>query len=276
MALSRLASLTVPELPEVETIRRYLAGHLPGRTIVATTSHESAKFLPAIEARGAGIDAVGRRGKYLLIVLDDDRELIVHLGMTGQLLLGTDAAGDQYVRASWALDDGRSLLFRDVRRFGRIRVVPTGDYATIATLHALGPEPDSAAFSSAHLHAALNASTRRIKTQLLSQRPVAGVGNIYADEALWLARVHPAARRISKPAAERLRDAIAQVIADGIDRGGTTLRDYRNAEGAQGENQFYLRCYGRADEPCERCGDLLRSRVWDARTTTWCQTCQRR
>jgi len=282
--------MAVPELPEVETIRRYLANHLPGRAITAASSHESAKFTPAIDATGAGIEQVGRRGKYLIVGLDDDRELVIHLGMTGQLLLGDSAnrgnrgnrgnseqvETDDYVRASWQLDDGRSLVFRDVRRFGRIRVVDAGEYSSIATLHALGPEPDSEAFTGAHLHQALNASSRRIKTQLLSQRPVAGVGNIYADEALWLARVHPAARRISKPAAARLRDAIAGVMASAIERGGTTLRDYRNAEGAEGENQFYLRCYGRAEEPCERCGTLLRSYVWDARTTTWCTSCQTR
>lgn len=270
----------MPELPEVETIRRYLEGELPGRLVTGASSHESAKFTPAQEVVGAGIENVRRRGKYLILGLDDDRELIVHLGMTGQVLFANrsdnDNVDDAYVRATWTLDDGRTLLFRDVRRFGRLRVVPAGEYQSITTLHALGPEPDSDEFTAAHLHKSLNASSRRIKTQLLSQRPVAGVGNIYADEALWLAKVYPAAREISKPAASRLRDAIADVIASAIVRGGTTLRDYRNAEGEQGENQFYLRCYGQAGEPCERCGTILRSRVWDARTTTWCQTCQRR
>ena len=266
----------MPELPEVETIRRQLEPILAGRAITSASSHPSEKFVEAPHATGAGIDRVRRRGKYLILDLDDDRELIVHLGMTGQLSVQDDPDLDDYVRASWMLDDGSTLVFRDVRRFGRIRVVEAGDYATIATLNELGPEPFDDAFTPAHLHQALRASSRRIKTQLLSQRPVAGLGNIYADEALWRSRVYPAARTISRPAAEQLHVAIVDVLRAGIDNGGTTLRDYRNAEGGQGTNQFHLQCYGRGGEPCDRCGELMRSRVWDARTTTWCPSCQQR
>lgn len=266
----------MPELPEVETIRAQLEPRLRGRTILQAESHPSAKFAPAVEAQGAGIDDVRRRGKYLIIALDDDRELIVHLGMTGVLSVPDQSSTSPYTRAQWELEDGRWLVFDDVRRFGRIRVVPTGDYETIATLRDLGPEPFDPAFTAEHLHAALNRSTRRLKTQLLSQRAVAGLGNIYADEALWQARVHPTARRISKPAAARLRDACVHVLQGAIENGGTTLRDYRNADGGSGSNQFHLRCYGRAGEPCERCGNELRSMVVDARTTTWCRTCQKR
>ena len=266
----------MPELPEVETIRRQLDPMLQGRSIAAAQSHPSAKFVEAAHAAGAGIDRVRRRGKYLIIDLDDDRELIVHLGMTGQLSIQPDPDLDDYVRASWELDDGSTLVFRDVRRFGRIRVVEAGDYATIATLHQLGPEPFDAEFTPEHLHRQLKASSRRIKTQLLSQRPVAGLGNIYADEALWRSRVYPAARSITRPATERLHEAIVDVLRAGIDNGGTTLRDYRNAEGGQGTNQFHLQCYGRGGEPCDRCSTPLRSRVWDARNTTWCPACQPR
>ena len=269
----------MPELPEVETIRVQLEPQLIGAVIVDSSSHPSAKFSEAIEAVGGGITDVGRRGKYLMIGLDDDRELIIHLGMTGVLSVTAPESpveGETYVRARWEFEDGRALVFRDVRRFGRIRVVPAGDYSDIATLKKLGPEPFDEAFTAAHLHRELTASSRRIKTQLLSQRPVAGLGNIYADEALWLARVYPAARAISKPAAARLRDACVEVLERSLSNGGTTLRDYRNAEGGSGNNQYHLRCYGRAGEPCERCGTELRSKVWDARTTTWCPTCQRR
>jgi len=266
----------MPELPEVETIRAQLDPLVAGRSIVSASSHPSAKFTPAIEAHGAQIEQVRRRGKYLLLDLDDQRELIVHLGMTGVLSVPEQASDSPYVRAQWELDDGRWLVFNDVRRFGRIRVVPAGDYASITTLRDLGPEPSDAAFTAQHLHRALNKSSRRLKTQLLSQRPVAGLGNIYADEALWLAQVRPTARSISKPAAARLRDACIEVIESAISNGGTTLRDYRNAEGGSGNNQFYLRCYGRAGEPCERCTTPLRSMVVDARTTTWCPTCQKR
>lgn len=266
----------MPELPEVETIRAQLHPLVTGRAILEASSHPSGKFTPAVEAQGAMIEGVRRRGKYLLFDLDDDRELIIHLGMTGVLSVPVDPEPGPYDRARWDLDNNATLLFQDVRRFGRIRVVPAGDYETIATLHTLGPEPFDPSFTAEHLHQALNNSTRRLKTQLLSQKPVAGLGNIYADEALWLARVLPSARSITKPAAARLRDACVDVLASAIENGGTTLRDYRNAEGGAGSNQFYLRCYGRADEPCERCGTLLRSRVLDARTTTWCPSCQKR
>jgi len=266
----------VPELPEVETIRAQLDPVISGCTITSASSHPSAKFTPAIEAQGSLIERVRRRGKYLLIDLDDDRELIIHLGMTGVLTVLDQIDEHPHVRACWQLDDKRTLTFRDTRRFGRIRVVPSGEYSTIATLNHLGPEPFDEAFTGTHLYTELRKSSRRLKTQLLSQRPVAGLGNIYADEALWLAKVRPSARTISKPAATRLRDACIEVIASAIANGGTTLRDYRNAEGESGSNQFHLRCYGRAGEPCERCGTELRSAVLDARTTTWCPRCQKR
>jgi len=266
----------MPELPEVETIRAQLHPLLAGRQILSADSHQSGKFTPAIEAAGAGIEAVRRRGKYLLVDLDDERELIIHLGMTGVLSVPTAIDESPYVRASWELDNERWLIFSDVRRFGRIRVVPAGDYSTIATLSNLGPEPSDPAFTAEHLYREVQKSSRRLKSQLLSQRPVAGLGNIYADEALWLAQVRPQARTLTKPAAQRLRDACVTVIEDAIGNGGTTLRDYRNADGGTGNNQFYLRCYGRSGEPCERCGDLLRSAAIDARTTTWCPTCQKR
>ncbi len=274
----------MPELPEVETIRRQLAPLLPGRSVTGADSHGSEKFLPARLIVGARFATVGRRGKYLIIGLDEDHELVVHLGMTGQLLHAAtvDALAplrfgtDPHVRAEWLLDDGAILVYRDVRRFGRLRVVETGDYSSIATLATIGPEPLDQTFTAAGLHEAVSKSTRHIKTQLLSQRPVAGIGNIYADEALWAASIDPAARTISRPAAARLHHAIRSVIRSAIDNGGTTLRDYRTADGSSGSNQFALVCYGRGGEPCLRCETPLRSKVIDARTTTWCPACQRR
>ncbi len=265
----------MPELPEVETVRRELLPELQGRSFVEGWTHPSAKFTPALEAVGSKVHDISRRGKYLLVQLDDDRELVVHLGMTGRLSPDGDA-DDPYVRAWWRLDDGRVLTFHDVRRFGRIRVVDAGDYSGITTLAALGPEPFSPDFTPHQLHRDLTASTRRIKTQLLSQRPVAGVGNIYADEALWRARVRPSARTITKPQATRLHGAIVEVLAAGLANRGTTLRDYRRPDGSKGENQHQLDCYGRSGLPCPRCATELRSRVFDARTTTWCPTCQKR
>ncbi len=270
----------MPELPEVETIRRQLEPRLRHRQLVESGSHWSAKFTPAVEAVGATVEGIGRRGKYLLFDLDDDRQLVVHLGMTGSLSVvdrwrPDEPAAGYYVRAWWRLDDGDSLVFRDTRRFGRIRVVPAGDHSSIATLAALGPEPLSDDFTAEGLYRSVRASSRRVKTQLLGQRPVAGVGNIYADEALWRAQVHPAARRLTRRQAVELHRAIRQVLAAAIDHRGTTLRDYRDAEGGTGENQHHLECYGRAGEPCARCGTPLRSRVYDARTSTFCPSCQR-
>ena len=143
-------------------------------------------------------------------------------------------------------------------------------------LAALGPEPFDPDFTAEHLWAGLRGGRSRVKTKLLGQRVVAGIGNIYADEALWHARVNPAARAVTRPAAERLRDAIVDVLRAGIDNGGTTLRDYRTVTGGQGSNQHHLSCYGRWGEPCIRCGTELRRRTIDGRTTTWCPTCQRR
>lgn len=273
----------MPELPEVETIRRELEPQIVGATIVDATAHESAKFQPARDAVGGRFTASSRRGKYLLLGLHDDRELVIHLGMTGQLHVdpptGSDpdeGTIDAYTRAAWHLDDGRTLVFRDVRRFGRIRVVPTGDYDGITTLAALGPEPLGPDFTADGLWQAMRGSKRRVKTQLLSQRPVAGVGNIYADEALWRAKVYPAARSLTRPQAELLHRAIVDVLQAGVDNGGTTLRDYRTVAGDEGSNQHYLDCYGRGGEPCPRCATPLRSQVWDARTTTFCPRCQQR
>jgi formamidopyrimidine-DNA glycosylase len=274
----------MPELPEVETIRRQLEPLVRGAVIVGADTHWSSKFTPALDAVGATIVDLSRRGKYLLFGLDDGTELVAHLGMTGAFQIVTgDAACDPscaahgpHVRAVWALDDGRQLVFRDTRRFGRLRVVEAGAYADIPTLHTMGPEPLSDAFSGHTLHAAIRGRSRAIKTQLLSQRPVAGVGNIYADEALFHARIDPRARRIGLERCDRLASQIKAVLQAGIDNGGTTLRDYVDAKGGQGANQHELVAYGRAGEPCAECGNPLHSIVLDARTTTFCRTCQRR
>ncbi len=265
----------MPELPEVETIRRALEPELVGRRLLHPWAFASPKFTPALTADDVEVMHVRRRAKYLLVGLHDDRELVIHLGMTGTVHLG-ETVDDGYVRARWALDDDRTLTFRDVRRFGRLRVVPTGDYRTIPTLAGAGPEPFDPEFDGAHLYAAVKHSRRHVKTQLLAQRAVAGLGNIYADEALWLAHVNPAVRTLTRRQADALAEAIVEVLTDGVRNGGTTLRDYRTVDGETGRNQHHLHAYGRAGQTCDRCSSELRSRVLDARTTTWCPTCQRR
>lgn len=275
----------MPELPEVETIRRQLEPRLVRRRIVDAAAHWSPKFSAATDAVGASFLSLDRRGKYLIAGLDTERELIVHLGMTGSLRVdpclddaGVEPAGtpDPHERARWILDDASALVFRDVRRFGRIAVVERGDHSALPTLAALGPEPFSDAFTPESLRRAARSSRRALKTLLLNQRVVAGVGNIYADEALWSAGVHPATRTLSRVQAGALHAALLDVLRAGLDNGGTTLRDYVDGEGNRGENQRTLRCYGRAGLPCLRCGATLCRNVIDARTSTWCSACQRR
>ncbi|WP_419862728.1 bifunctional DNA-formamidopyrimidine glycosylase/DNA-(apurinic or apyrimidinic site) lyase [Candidatus Poriferisodalis sp.] len=289
----------MPELPEVEVVRRQLEGPLTGCRIVEAWAHPSRKFASGTDAVGSEIETVRRRGKYLIAELDCGRDLIVHLGMTGRLCFAdvpeahemlsrpvdgpaaevmaqnAVSAGDPYVRAWWRLDNGETLCFHDVRRFGRIAVCDRGDYRDLPTLAAMGPEPLEGGLEAAAFWQASRRSSQRIKTQLLNQRLVAGVGNIYADEALFLARINPSARAISKPRAERLLEALRDVLRASIERGGSTLRDYYSLEGA-GDNQKYFVCYGRAGEPCVRCGTELRRRVLDQRSSTWCPQCQRR
>lgn len=303
---------SVPELPEVETIRRELAEHVVGRRFTEAWAFPHPKFTPALDVTGATVTGLVRRGKYLLFALDhhgddagddgddagddkDDgndgaRELVVHLGMTGALLLHStsDAADatmqDPYVRAWWTLAADTAqhpgnappglLLFRDVRRFGRLAVVASGQYS--GTLAVQGPDALDPTLSAEDLWRSLQRSRRMVKTQLLSQRPLAGIGNIYADEALWLAGVDPRRRRVTRHQGRALLDAIRQVLKVSLGNEGTTLRDYRLATGAMGRNRDRLACYGRAGEPCVRCGTTLRRAVLDGRTTTWCPACQRR
>ena len=267
----------MPELPEVETIRRQLEPLVVGRRFGEAWAFAHPKFVPALEAAGAAVESVGRRGKYLLLGLDGDRELVVHLGMTGSLRVRPAGdAGDAYVRAWWALDDpaGEALEFRDVRRFGRLAVAVGGAYA--GTLAVQGPDALDPSLSAEAFWRSLRASRRAVKTQLLSQRPIAGVGNIYADEALWRARVNPFRRTVTRTQAARLLDALREVMAGSIRYGGTTLTSYRTVEGRPGRNQQRLEVYGQAGLPCPRCGTDLRSQVLDGRTTTWCPSCQPR
>lgn len=279
----------MPELPEVETVRVQLEPLLAGKTVAEAGSHPSAKFLPARETVGYRFDVVGRRGKFLILsisVCDDvdehdgkasALELIVHLGMTGRLAVVDRPANEEnpYLRAWWSLDDGTTIEFSDVRRFGRIRVVQPGDYRSIPTLARAGPEPFDPDFDGRAFWELLRRSRRPIKTQLLSQRPVAGVGNIYADEALWLARINPKVRRLGRERASALLDAIRDVLELGLNNGGTTLRDYRQVDGSEGSNQNELNAYGRGSYPCRRCSATLKSDHLDGRTTTWCPRCQR-
>jgi formamidopyrimidine-DNA glycosylase len=202
--------------------------------------------------------------------------------MTGSLRVRPPGdTGDAYVRAWWGLDGGaaaappgEALEYRDVRRFGRLAVVEDGRYT--GTLAAQGPDALDPRVGAEDFWRALKRSRRAVKTQLLSQRPIAGVGNIYADEALWRARIHPARRSVTRVQAAALLEALRGVLTGGLRHGGTTLTSYRDADGRPGRNQQRLEVYGQAGLPCPRCGTELRARTLDGRTTTWCPSCQRR
>jgi formamidopyrimidine-DNA glycosylase len=217
---------------------------------------------------------VGRRGKFLILPLDGGDELIIHLGMTGRL---TPERPEKHLRVSMDLDDAPTLYFQDVRRFGRFLAVPAGDYSSLPTLAAMGPEPLSEAFTERDFCAALKASSVAVKTYLLSQRPVSGVGNIYADEALWRSGIHPLtpARELSKRKVPALMRAIREVLEASIAAQGTTLDSYRTVNGEVGAYLSELRAYGHAGEPCPRCGTPIERIVLAGRGTHYCPSCQR-
>ncbi len=268
----------MPELPEVESVRRQLDPELAGRTVreVRWDPHPSMprQFHQVELLRGRKIGSVGRRGKFLVCPLDEDLELVMHLGMTGAFTFEEPGA---HVRASFDLDDGRTLYFRDVRRFGRVAVVETGEYDALPMLALMGPEPLSDEFDPTGFAKALARTNAPVKPFLLSQRPVAGVGNIYADEALWHARINPASRSVGRKRAFALHSAIRLVLTEAIEREGTTFRDYVMVNGESGRNADFLIAYGQADvKPCPRCKGRLKKIVLGGRSTTYCPRCQRR
>jgi formamidopyrimidine-DNA glycosylase len=266
----------MPELPEVESVRRQLDPQLSGRRIDEVWYDRHAaiprQFVDVESAVGRTIVRVGRRGKFLISPLDAGLELVMHLGMTGAFRFDYD---DPYVRARLWLDDGRVLSFRDVRRFGRLAVVRAGAYDAIPTLAMMGPEPLSDDFDPEKFASVLARTKAPVKPFLLSQRAVAGVGNIYADEALWRARIHPASRHVGRIRALELHRSIRAVLSESIEREGTTFRDYQMVDGESGRNASFLVAYGQGGRPCSRCGTTMRKVVLGGRATTYCPRCQR-
>lgn len=237
------------------------------------------KYVGLDRALGRRIEAVGRRGKFLLMPLSGGLELVAHLGMTGVLAQEAPrGAAASHLRVRVALSGAApaTLYFVDPRRFGRFLVVDAGDYSQLPTLAALGPEPLEASFTVAAFAAALARSRVAVKTYLLSQRPVAGVGNIYADEALWRARVHPLtpAAALTRAQAKRLHGALREVLTAAVSAQGTTLADYRTLKGGTGEYAEQLEVYGHAGRSCPRCGHTLERLVVGQRGTTVCPHCQ--
>ena len=271
----------MPELPEVETARRGIAPHLVGRRIRRLEVREwrlrwpISRRLPAA-LRGRAIEAVGRRGKYLLIRAGGGT-LLWHLGMSGSLrVLADPPPPGPHDHVDLELSGGTVLRFRDPRRFGSLHWIG-GDPLRHRLLAGLGPEPLGEDFGGDWLHARSRGRRAAVKTFLMDARVVVGVGNIYASEALFEAGVAPSrpAGRISRARYGRLAEAVREVLARSIEAGGTTLRDFTEADGRPGYFARELRVYGRAGEPCVRCGEPVRVRTLGQRSSFYCPRCQR-
>jgi len=273
----------MPELPEVETVRARLAPALTGRRFVRVDIDDSRLTRPfepravAAELEGETVAAIERRGKYLVVRFESGRSLLIHLRMTGSLLharRGT-LADDPHRRAVVRLDDGSDVAYRDVRRFGTWLVVEADELEPYLAKR-LGGEPLERGFTARRLADRLAGRRAPVKAALLDQRTLAGMGNIYADEALWRAQVHP-----RRPAGELTADELGRVtkgvkeaLRAGIARQGATLRDYSTPDGGRGRMQYEFKVYGRAGEPCDRCGTPIEKTRVAGRGTWYCPSCQ--
>jgi len=284
----------VPELPEVETVRRTLMPAIGARVTSVWSSGMPLRLGAHVDLRAlrravsnAHIAGLRRRGKYLLVDFDGARRdaVLVHLGMSGRLkLVGADMPRSAHTHVVFGLAGGRDsrrteLRFSDPRRFGLVAVLPGGRLESHPGLAALGVDPLEEQLTGAVLYERVHTSRRSLKTALLDQRTVAGIGNIYASEALWRAGIRPTlpGRRLSRARAERLSQAIVFVLRHALEHGGTSLRDFVDAEGVQGEHAEYLSVYGREGERCLRrgCDGFIVRRVQQGRATFHCPRCQK-
>lgn len=276
----------MPELPEVETTRRGIEPHVTGRLVAnVVVRHPMLRWpvpadLPALLI-GCRVDGVARRGKYLLVSFSRHGEahgtLLLHLGMSGSLrIVAADAAVAKHDHLDVVLDSGQTLRLHDPRRFGAAlwQPVADGDHALLANL---GPEPLTDAFDGVYLWERARGRSAPVKAFLMDSHVVVGVGNIYANEALFSAGIHPtrAAGRIALPRYERLVDEVKRVLARSITQGGTTLRDFVGGDGKPGYFKQQLLVYGRGGEPCRTCGALLVEVRLGQRSTVYCTHCQR-
>lgn len=273
----------MPELPEVETIRRDLEPLVVGRRITGVEVDEGTIQLLAgapIEALRANLvgrtfTAMARRGKYLLLTMDDGRVLVVHLRMTGRLLWRDhDAPTEQYERARLVLDNGHDLRWADLRKFGTWRIVESAD----EVIRKLGPEPIDEGYSLKQLRDALRGRTAAVKAVLLDQRRIAGLGNIYVDEALYAARIRPdtPASWISPAAAKRLLETSRTVLERGIENRGASFKDYVDGQGNQGSQHMHVQVFRRTGKPCYACGTPIERSIVGGRSTHYCPKCQPR
>ncbi|MEP6549709.1 MAG: bifunctional DNA-formamidopyrimidine glycosylase/DNA-(apurinic or apyrimidinic site) lyase [Gemmatimonadales bacterium] len=274
----------MPELPETETIARDLDGAIRGRKI-KKVSVRKADVLREVSARSLGkrlLDATivrsWRRAKLVVIDLDTGDRLVVQPRFTGALLIddGNFAGAElAYSTMRFDLDDGRALHYADVRRLGTVALMDANRFEVYSSR--LGIEPLDREFTGAHLSAVLRATSQPVKKVLMEQRKIAGIGNIYANEALWRARIDPSrsAASVTLEETELLRDSIVAVLGEAIEARGTSFRDYRDARGQRGSFVEKLQAYGRGGLPCQRCGSkLVMTHAIDGRATTMCVRCQ--
>jgi len=272
----------VPELPEVETVRARLAPVLTGRTFERVEIHDPRLVRPyepaevAAELEGERVAAVERRGKYLIFRFESGRVLLIHLRMTGSLRHASGhLAEDPHRRAVVKLDNGSDVAYRDVRRFGTWLLLEPGELEPYLDIR-VGEEPLDALFTAARLGERLSGRRAPIKAALLDQRTLAGMGNIYVDEALWRAKIHPLrpAESIDRNELRRLHRGVRAALEAGIARQGSTLRDYALPDGGSGSMQHEFKVYGREGEPCDRCGTPIAKTRVAGRGTWFCPTCQ--
>jgi formamidopyrimidine-DNA glycosylase len=273
----------VPELPEVETVRRRLEPAVVGRRFERIDIHDSRLTRPedplliAAELVGERVTALERRGKYLVFRFESGRGLLVHLRMTGSLrnAAGGGLPDDPYRRAVVTLDDGSEVGYRDVRRFGTWTLLEPHELEPFLAAR-LGEEPLAPGFTARGLAARLANRRAPVKAALLDQRTLAGMGNIYADEALWRARIHPLrpARELEDDEVRRLHRAVRRALEAGLARQGATLRDYAAPDGTAGAMQHEFKVYGREGEPCFRCRTPIEKTRAGGRGTWYCPHCQ--
>lgn len=263
----------MPELPEVETTRRRLLPLFLGQKLLRIEHQDPSRYRHTERIRGQAVEDIGRRGKFLLFALTGGWEMVVHLGMTG----GFRLERSPHTRVAFHLE-GRKVFFHDPRRFGRIWVVEGGDYREIPLLTHLGPEPLSEDFQPQTFIEGLRKNRKPLKALLLDQRLAAGVGNIYADEALFRARLSPfrRGRELTEEEAHRLFLALKEVLTEAVALGGSTLSDrtYQQPDGLPGSFQGRHAVYGREGLPCPACGEPIAKRVVAGRGTHYCPRCQ--
>ncbi len=273
----------MPELPEVESVRRQLEPALVGRRFERVQIADPRLVRPfepaevAAELEGERVASVERRGKYLIVRFESGRVLLIHLRMTGSLLCAPRGSlpDDPHRRAVVMLDNGSDVAYRDVRRFGTWLVLEAGELEPYLAAR-VGDEPLDALFTAADLAERLGGRRTCLKAALLDQRTLAGMGNIYVDEALWRARLNPLrpASGLDRSELRRLHRGIRAALEHGLARQGSTLRDYRLPDGSGGSMQHEFRVYGRGGEPCDRCGAPIAKTRIAGRGTWYCPTCQ--